>query len=287
MIAALRHFRVDLEQHDRVTVWIDVAERSVNVLFEEVFEELLQILDQPRVSSSELPLVFRSAKKKGFIVGADLRRILSIDSDSQIQTLLSNGQAALSRLEEFKGNTVAIIQGPCLGGGLEFAMACRFRFAIDEPTTRLGMPEAKLGLMPGWGGTQRLIEIVGMENGLPMLLDGGPIDAKQALEFHLVDGLLGPLNVEEQLIEVLDGLPLRTESKPLEEWLARKLSVNPTTLDDTFAVRGRTSQSQSSICRAIELGIEESREAGFRAERELFFELLSNPAVRESLKKFA
>ena len=140
--------------------------------------------------------------------------------------------------------------------------------------------------MPGWGGTQRLIEIVGMENGLPMLMTGEPIDAKLALEFHLVDGLLDPSDIEQSLIEALNGVPPATGSKPLEEWLAKKLSLSRSSLDDTFANRGNSSEAQASICRAIEIGKLESREAGFREERESFFRLLSNPLVRESLHKF-
>ncbi len=287
MLADLRHFRVEMEQADRITVWVDVADRSVNVLFDEVFDELLEILDSSSVASSKLPLVFRSAKKKGVIVGADLRRIFSIETDTQIQSFLLKGQLALSRLEAFPGNTVSLIHGPCLGGGLEFAMACRYRFAVDESATRLGMPEAKIGLMPGWGGTQRLIEIVGMENGLPMLLDGDPIDAKRASAIHLIDDLLDPLHIEDELTAILNGLGDPREAKPLEEWLARKISLTPSALDETFAIRGRTSPSQISICRAIEVGIDESREAGFRIERESFFELLSHPSVREGLQKFA
>lgn len=189
MRTQLLHLRTDESIPGRVTVWIDVAERPVNVLFDDVFDELVVVLDAMRSNESPPTLVFRSAKRKGFIVGADIKRILAIETDSEIQSFLLKGQAALERLEAYPGNTVAIIQGPCLGGGLEFAMACRYRIASDTKSTQLGMPEAKLGLMPGWGGTQRIVEIIGYVNGLAMLLDGEAVDAKRSLELHLVDAL--------------------------------------------------------------------------------------------------
>ena len=285
MIPTLKNFRMDTTLDDRITIWIDVADRSVNVLFEPVFDELILILEYLSQLGATRPLLFRSAKPKGFAVGADLRRILAIESDSEIQAFLLQGQTALERIEKYPNITIALLQGPCLGGGLELAMACKYRLASDSPETQLGMPESKLGLMPGWGGTQRLIEIVGLDNGLPMLIDGESISCKRALEIHLVDGLLDASHFETAISEFIGQLKHQTVSSspgqrlPLEshekfsKWRAAHFS-------------DRT-PSQLAICEAVETGLLHSRQAGFQAERELFYALLSSPTVRETLQKFA
>ena len=83
--------------------------------------------------------------------------------------------------------TVAVIHGPCLGGGLEFALACRHRIARDDAQTKLGLPEVQLGLIPGWGGTQRLPRLVGLRQALRMILEGATLSAKKAAAAGLVD----------------------------------------------------------------------------------------------------
>ena len=118
--------------------------------------------------------------------------------------------------------TVAVIHGPCLGGGLEFALACRYRLARDDASTRLGVPEIKLGLLPAWGGTQRLPELVGLKAALPMLLAGRKISARHAVKIGLVDRIWPPerfLAGVEQF--VADRLARRTFRRSRRSVLAR------------------------------------------------------------------
>ena len=281
MNATWRHFRIDIDLADRITVWVDVENRSLNVLFEDVFDELFAIIESFRKQGPEVPIVFRSSKQRGFVVGADLRRILAIESDAEIQAFLLKGQEVLESIEQLEQATVALIQGPCLGGGLEFAMACRFRLAMDDSQTQIGLPEAKIGLMPGWGGTQRLIELVGLAHGLPMLMSGAPIDAKRALAIHLVDALIDPANSAVSLTEQLS----RLDEIAQENAAAVDLSKDSDS-EGRVANANLETPSQVAIHKAVTLGIEESRQAGFRAERELFWRLLSDPAVREKLQSF-
>jgi 3-hydroxyacyl-CoA dehydrogenase / enoyl-CoA hydratase / 3-hydroxybutyryl-CoA epimerase len=285
MIPALKHLRIDTSQAGPVTIWIDVAERSVNVLFEPVFDELNLLIEQLAQIGSSRTLLFRSAKQKGFVVGADLRRILAIQSDAEIQAFLLHGQEALSRIEDYPGDTIALINGPCLGGGLEFAMACRYRIAVDTPETRLGMPESKLGLMPGWGGTQRLIEIAGAEKGLSMLLDGEAISCSRALEIKLVDALIDANQCESEITKFISQLPRLSDSDLQAQQLPHDTRERLKAWRASLWVD--LSSSQIAICKAVETGILHSREAGFRAERELFYSLLSSDSVRETLQRFA
>lgn len=284
----MNHLRLDTSQPDHVTLWIDVAGRSVNVLSEPVFDELRQALEEAARRGTELPLILRSAKAKGFVVGADLRRVLAMETDEQIQAFLRYGQESIGELERFPGSTVALIEGPCLGGGLELALACRYRIALDAPQTLLGMPEAKLGLMPGWGGTQRLVQTVGVQAGLQMLLTGDPVDARTALKFGLVDAI-GEVS-EEMLARFLRFLQAgptvsvrdrqnagTAEEQRIREQFGRWQRSEPQSL----------SPAQQAILKAVAIGIDQSREAGLRAERELFFPLLTSPETREKLQRFA
>src|SRR5205085_10295752 len=129
--------------------------------------------------------------------------------------------------------TVAVIHGSCLGGGLELALACGFRVARDDGATRLGLPETQLGVIPGWGGTQRLPRLVGLEAALRMILEGQRLPAARALTLGLVD-MMAPPEQFEQAVEAfltdrLAGKPVRRPKRPLlarlrdDSWPGRQL----------------------------------------------------------------
>lgn len=279
----MNHLRLDISEPDRVTIWIDVAGRSVNVLSEPVFDQLRQSLEEASRLRPEWPVVLRSAKPKGFVVGADLRRILALETDVQVRSFMRYGQECLDALEQCGSSTVALIEGPCLGGGLELALACRYRVARDTPQTQLGMPEAKLGLMPGWGGTQRLIEIVGVEVGLELLLTSEAVGAAQAFNTGLVDALVDPYR-EEPVTHFLHAVKNETIApvRPGRDGTARQ-RLDQWKRSHTESL----SPAQQSIVDAVTAGIYRSREEGLRAERELFFPLLVAPSTREKLQRFA
>src|SRR5262249_42556243 len=129
--------------------------------------------------------------------------------------------------------TVAVVHGPCLGGGLEFALACRFRVACDDSSTRIGCPETQLGLIPGWGGTQRLPRRVGLSRGLKMILEGERLSAAKAQKLGLIDLALSPERFEEGLhaflTDRLAGKAVRRPKRSLqtrlldETWFGRRL----------------------------------------------------------------
>lgn len=294
-----QHFRIDESLTDRVTIWIDVKEKSANVLYEPVFDELLRIIEAASERQSKLPLVFRSAKVHSFVVGADLRRLLSLSTDAQVQQFLWHGQVVFNRLEQFNGGSVAVIQGACLGGGLEWALACKFRFAVDVPSTQLGMPEAKLGLIPGWGGTQRLIQVVGVTEGVFMLLAGEAVNAERALSMHLVDALAEQSRLEEKLTSFLGQI----NREALAAGSAHPVNCQALAAGGAGAVKlnsadvlakaervldgfGALTPAQSAIYRAAVLGISHSLEAGLRAERELFHALLISRTTQANLERF-
>lgn len=279
MNKVLEHFRIDHGMPDRVTIWIDVAGRSVNVFCESVFSELCKIVVflEEQSKSSRTPLLFRSAKNKGFVVGADLRRIAQIRSDEQVQQFMLIGQQALDRLQRSPLMTIAVIDGPCLGGGLEFALACQHRIASDSPGTLLGMPEVKLGLMPGWGGTHRLVAKVGPFAGLKMLLSGEPIQTQHAHEIGLIDAVINPEEMEQGITNYLRDLPWTRDLS--------SASIPSVLTREQVAGLGPLSPAQDSILQAVQHGLH-SPAAGLGAERTLFFGLLQSDCVQENLRRF-
>jgi len=165
---------------------LDVAEQSTNVLSQDVLRELDQLLAE----LATLPLaglVIRSGKPGGFIAGADVREFQRIGDAAGATELARAGQQVYARLGELSFPTVAVIHGFCLGGGLELALACRYRVARDDATTRLGLPEVRLGIHPGFGGTVRLPPLIGHLPALDLMLTGRTVRAKEALRLGLVD----------------------------------------------------------------------------------------------------
>ena len=167
---------------------IDVPDKKVNVLSSSVMAELsdlLNILSQKPLQA----LVISSGKPNQFIAGADITEIQSIRTHEEGQFKSSMGQTIFNQLAELPYPTVAVIDGPCLGGGLELALACTYRIVSDGPKVQLGLPEVNLGILPGFGGTQRLPKLIGFQAALELILTGQAINAKKALRLHLADAL--------------------------------------------------------------------------------------------------
>src|SRR5690606_38479311 len=124
--------------------------------------------------------------------------------------LVSRGWTLFNRLAGVGYPTLALIHGHCLGGGLELALACRYRLVVDQPGTSLSLPEVMLGIFPGWGGMQRLPRLIGAPTALDMMLSGKPQDARKAARLGLADGLVAPrLARQAAKAMVLGGKPRR------------------------------------------------------------------------------
>src|SRR5262249_55623664 len=125
---------------------------------------------------------------------------------SAVEDVLCHGQEVFSRLERLPVPTVALIRGACVGGGVELALACRYRIVIDAPETVLTLSEVSLGVIPGWGGTQRLPRLIGLERALEVILTSEKIDARRAQAIGLTDAVIDASNVESDLGPLLARL---------------------------------------------------------------------------------
>lgn len=187
-----------IKRNDGVAILrFDTPDSPVNILSSRFFADFGRHLDTIARDADIRACVLSSAKPDSFIAGADLDEVLAMTLPTQAAAFSREGHALLDRIAQSSKPFVAAIHGPALGGGLEVALACHYRLASDDPRTVLALPEVQLGLLPAGGGTQRLIPLVGIERGLPMLLTGQRIRAAKAYKMGLVDALTSPFGIEE------------------------------------------------------------------------------------------
>jgi len=220
-ISSYRHWRREEGDSGVVQLILDRAGSSSNSLSGEVLAELDRLLTGLEKSPARA-VVIRSGKRSGFIAGADINEFSAISSAAEALLLIRRGQELLARIEALPLPTVALIHGFCLGGGLELALACRYRIASDDPATRLGFPEVLLGIHPGFGGTLRSIRLVGPLAALEMMLTGRTLAARQCKKIGLVDYVVP----ERQLDNALEGL-LAAPPAPRQLSLRERLAGLP------------------------------------------------------------
>lgn len=203
-----KHFQVQLDGDNVAWLDFDKQDSSTNTLDASVLLEFEEIIDGIASDRDCRGLVISSAKPSGFIAGADINSFTGFDSTEEAFTLIRRGQLVLDKLDHLNVPTVALINGFCLGGGFELALACDYRIAIDEKKTRIGLPEVMLGIHPGWGGMVRLPRLIGAP-ALSLILTGRTLSASAAKKFGLVDF----------------SLPLRHGKVAARDIISKKVSV--------------------------------------------------------------
>jgi len=197
-----RNFKLTHDGDGIAWLLFDRAGASANTLAADVIEELdlvLAALESQRPSG----IVIRSAKKSGFIAGADVNEFRGASDPGPVETGIGRAHAVIDRLEALKIPTVAVIHGFCLGGGLEVALACKSRIAIDG--ARFGFPEVMLGLHPGLGGTARFTRLVNPMQAMTLMLTGKTIDARRAKSLGLVDAVAQERHVRNAVKDAVFG----------------------------------------------------------------------------------
>ena len=176
----------------------DLPNEKVNKLSTPVMAELKTHLEKLKSSSNNYKmLVFKSAKPKIFIAGADIEEIKELKTVEQVQQAVGSGQEIFNLIEDLPMPTMALINGACAGGGCELILACDYRIATEDASTRIGLPETKLGILPGFGGCIRLPRVVGLQSALDIILAGKLLNPKKALKIGLVDFVVHANLVED------------------------------------------------------------------------------------------
>ena len=187
----LQHWKIVTEADGIAVATLDKQGAAANALSAEVLGEFGQLLDRLDADPPK-GLIIRSGKAAGFVAGADIQEFSQLDTAEKGRALVARGWDLFNRLAAVRYPTLALVRGHCLGGGLELALACRYLLAVDEPGTKMGLPEVMLGIFPGWGGMLRLPERVGPAAAMDMMLTGKTIDARRAKRMGLADDAVPP-----------------------------------------------------------------------------------------------
>ena len=180
------HWKLSYDDHNIAWLHLDMADSKVNLLSGAVLEELRSVLDELEKFPPQ-GVIIVSDKKTGFIFGADIKEFLELDDISQSQPFLDRGHEIMNKLAALACPTVSMVKGMCLGGGMELSLACDYIVAADDASTRLGLPEIKLGIHPGYGGTVRSIQRCGPLPAMDIMLTGRAIPGRTAKKIGLID----------------------------------------------------------------------------------------------------
>ena len=264
-------------------LWFDRPGSSQNSLDRGTLTELGEAIKAVANDADADVLVVRSGKTKGFCAGADLKQMRSSASVVELKGFGHLGMEVFDALEALTIPTVAVIHGACLGGGLELALACRDRLAIEGGDAKLGSPEVNLSLIAGWDGAARLPRLLGLANALDLLLTGRAIDADEANRIGLVDAIvsLDRLDTEVAHLRKRQGRP-ESAPWPPEGWEeilgAARESVNTGPEENKRA--------REILLDVIETDLTRGREAGQEAAVIALATLAASPEARAAMERF-
>jgi 3-hydroxyacyl-CoA dehydrogenase/enoyl-CoA hydratase/3-hydroxybutyryl-CoA epimerase len=272
-----------------MTVWMDAPGKPVNTCSSKLLDELDAVLGE---IERERPaaVIIASGKPRSFNAGADLTEIRKMGRNELVGYLV-RGQALFERLARLPMTTVAAINGDCLGGGFELALACTRRVAADDPAISIGPPEVKLGLIPAWGGTTRLPQLIGPRRALPVLLAGKTMPPRKAQKSGLVDEVVRP----EALLAAAGRLARKPAGRARSVGFADRAiaRVGPLRRRALEVARQTTLQRTMGnypaplrLLDVVAAGLEKGHDAGLKAEREAILGLMDDPVCQNLLRIF-
>ncbi|XP_047674334.1 hydroxyacyl-CoA dehydrogenase trifunctional multienzyme complex subunit alpha a isoform X2 [Tachysurus fulvidraco] len=296
-LLARTHVKYEIKD-DVAVVRINDPTSKVNTLSKQLQSELAEVLGEVWGNGAVKSAVLISTKPGCFIAGADINMIKACRSAEEVTSLSQEGQKMFEKIEKSPIPIVAAINGSCLGGGLEFAIACQYRVATKSKKTVLGTPEVMLGLLPGAGGTQRLPKMVGLPAAFDMMLTGRNIRAEKAKKMGLVHQVVDPLgpgrkSPEEGSIEYLEdvavgiakglankkvtvekkkGLMQKLQDSVMGLAFVRKQIYNTVTKKVMKQTKGLY-PAPLSIIECVQTGLEKGSDAGYQKESENFGKL--------------
>ncbi|MDE2806070.1 MAG: 3-hydroxyacyl-CoA dehydrogenase NAD-binding domain-containing protein [Gemmatimonadota bacterium] len=285
--------------------------RAHNVLTEEVLLDLERAITQAHDAAGEgrlRVLLVTSAKPGSFIAGADVDAITAVaaarDRERGVE-ISRQVQALFGRIADMPVPTIAAIQGICLGGGTEVALACHYRVSDDDDGTRIGLPEVQLGILPGWGGTTRLPRLVGLRAALDLLLTGKPARVSKAKRIGLVDQVFPKHQFRERCLDFAHALPYhgggRRDARVVSGRRRGRRGVVARLLDGTAPGRwlvlrmagrrvlkltGGKYPAPLRILTVVRRGLRSGPTVGLQAEAEAIGDLIASPVCRHLLGLF-
>jgi len=275
---------------------LDKPGEKVNTLDESLMEQFHSILEEVESDATVKGVVLISRKKDNFIAGADIQMFKARETAEELEELCSSGHSILNRIEASKKPLVVAIHGSCMGGGLELSLASHYRIASKHPKTVLALPEVKLGVIPGTGGTQRLPRLIGIQKSLGYMLTGRNIYARSAKKIGLVDELTHKDALEEAAIKAVhkisnSGPIKRKDPRSLFEKL---LEGNPIGRGIIFSQAKKKTLGQTKgnypapllIIESVKYGFQKGLEKGLKNEARLFGKAGATPESRALVHLF-
>src|SRR5262245_14355848 len=270
---------------------LDAPGRKVNVLGARALDDLESAMD--RVSAGQFrTLILRSGKPDHFCAGADVHELEGNPNAEQLIARAERGQQVFAKLAALPIPTVAIIAGACLGGGLELALACDYRVVVDKPSAQLGLPEVELGVIPAWGGTQRLPRLIGLERALNLIVGVRRLGPRDAHDWGLADQIID--SADANLTDFLANAQKRQMTEPRRTWRQRFLESNR--FGRWLLFRGARRLLTRRIpddmpapweaLEAVRTGLRRGFDAGLAFEREALARLADTPACRNLIRLF-
>ncbi|MCG8476470.1 MAG: 3-hydroxyacyl-CoA dehydrogenase NAD-binding domain-containing protein [Cytophagales bacterium] len=264
-------------------LWMNQEDRPVNTIHLDFVNELHFILDQLE-EQPKLQYILLASKKNTFVAGADLQVLREHPVKSSMQ-MIKAVHALFNRIERFPVPIIALLDGPAIGGGLELALACRYRIATANPKIRLSLPETGLGLIPGFGGTFRIPRLAGVSVALEMILKGSAINAPQALEHGLIDHLTNRDNIAAYQPDLLRTLSKTADRKSPENNSENKNIVekNRNKVKERW---GECCPAYSAAIDCVEYSLKHKHEECVASEMEHFERLLTSPQAKQLIQFF-
>ena len=217
-----KHLTLSRDSHGLLWLDLNVADKSANVLSNDVLDEIDTACDDIKAQSAK-GLIIHSSKSTGFVAGADIDHFRKVENEQQALEFIQKGQRIFQKYEDLPMPTLVIIQGFCLGGGLEWSLACDYRIASNSPKVKIGFPEVKLGIHPGFGGSVRSTRLVGVLNAMNLMLSGRNINGYQAKKMGLVDVCLPDRALKNTAVQLL----LKPKKQKELPWHLRLLDAAP------------------------------------------------------------
>jgi 3-hydroxyacyl-CoA dehydrogenase/enoyl-CoA hydratase/3-hydroxybutyryl-CoA epimerase len=288
-----------MEMVDGVAViTFDLKGESINKFSPAVIDEFTAMIERIEQDQAVKAAVLLSGKPGTFIAGADIDQFLEFKTAEDARKASAFGHTMMTRIEKGRVPVVAAIEGACLGGGLEFALACAYRIAADTPKTVLALPEVQLGLIPGAGGTQRLPRRVGLQVALDMILTGKNVRAKKALQTNLVDELVHPSILRQVAVQRAKELAAGTleRNRDVRKHGAKEILLDDNALGRAVVFRQAREMTQKkskgqypalfAAIDAIQAGYSGTEAQGFAEEARLFGEMAMSPVCKQLMFLF-
>jgi len=284
----MQHWTKQIDDDGIAWLRLDKADSSANVLSTGVMTELGSLVDELEASVPR-GLVLYSGKQGGFVMGADINEFTAVDTPEKAYEVTRLGQQLFDRIESLACPTVAVINGFAMGGGLELVMALDYRVALASNKRILGLPEVKLGLHPGFGGTVRAVQICGVRPAMQLMLTGNPITVDKGRKIGLIDRIAAEDNWRQAARQLIDAKPPRRRA-PLVERLLNTALLRP--LIKQMLIKQVASKARKDHYPAPYMMIDlwarhgASRKTGYEAEAQSFSALMCTSASRNLVRVF-